>query len=117
MSDFVFGTKGIAKIQTHEIVAAGREVWKHEATGPDDMYQNEHNELFEAIRSGNTINNGDYMCQSTLMAIMGRLAAYTGQAVTRDQILNSKENLVPAKLAWGDAPIRPIARPGETELI
>jgi len=40
------------------------------------------------------------MAHSTLMAIMGRMAAYTGQVVTWDQALNSKETLVPAKLDW-----------------
>ena len=48
----------------------------------DDMYQNEHNELFASIRAGKPINNGDYMCKSTLMAIMGRMATYTGQDIT-----------------------------------
>lgn len=46
------------------------------------MYQNEHNELFASIRSGKPINDGEWMTHSTLMGIMGRMAAYTGQEIT-----------------------------------
>ena len=68
------------------------------------MYQNEHNELFAAIRAGRTINNGDYMAKSTLMAIMGRMAAYTGQEITWEMALNSREDLSPARYEWGRLP-------------
>ena len=43
--------------------------------GEKDMYQIEHDELFEAIRHGNVINNGDRMMNNTLVAILGREAA------------------------------------------
>jgi hypothetical protein len=58
------------------------------------------------------------MAHSTLMAIMGRMAAYTGQVVTWNQALNSKEALVPATLDW-KAPlaVTPRAIPGQTKLI
>ena len=81
------------------------------------MYQNEHNALFASIRKGEPINNGQYMCDSTMMAIMGRLSAYTGKTLTWDQVLNSKLDLSPAKLEWGDIAVRPIARPGETPFV
>ena len=83
-----------------------------------DMYQNEHDELFASIRSGKPINDGPRMAQSTLLAIMGRMAAYTGQMVTWEQAMNSKENLMPERLGW-DTPISvpPVAIPGQTKLI
>ena len=80
------------------------------------MYQTEHDELFGAIRSGNPINNGLYAARSTLLAIMARMAAYTGEVVTWEKALNSKEDLSPAKYAWGDAPVRPVPRPGSSKL-
>ena len=80
------------------------------------MYQVEHDELFAAIRAGEVINNGDYMCKSTLMAIMARMAAYSGQEVTWDQALNSPENLTPEKYEWGPMKVAPIAIPGLTQL-
>ena len=62
---------------------------------PTDMYQAEHDELFASIRTGKPINNGEYMAKSTLLAIMGRMAAYTGQQITWEMALNSKEDLSP----------------------
>jgi myo-inositol 2-dehydrogenase/D-chiro-inositol 1-dehydrogenase len=62
------------------------------------------------------INNGDYMCKSTLMAIMGRMAAYTGQRITWEQAWNSQEVLMPADVTLDMAPPKvEIARPGITK--
>ena len=94
----------------------GESPWKSTAKGKD-MYQQEHDELFASIRSGKPINNGDYMVKSTLMAIMGRMAAYTGKTITWDQALNSKQALAPTEFAWGDAPVRPVPRPGATKFV
>lgn len=117
VSDYVIGTKGVASIQDHTIAGRDGSSWAYEGEGPDDMYQNEHDALFAAIRKGEPINNGEYMCNSTLMAIMGRMSAYTGKTLTRDQVLNSTLDLMPAKLAWGDHEVNPIARPGITEFV
>ncbi len=114
-SDYCFGTKGVANIQRANI--EGDNAWRWRSDEPDDMYQNEHDALFQAIRENEPIHNGDFMCQSTLMALMGRLAAYTGQEVTADQALNSQEDLSPAALEWGDAPQRELARPGIKKLV
>jgi hypothetical protein len=52
------------------------------------------------------------------MAIMGRMAAYTGQEVTWEQALGSQEALVPEPLAWdAKLDIAPLAVPGSTRLI
>ena len=68
------------------------------------MYQTEHDELFASIRAGKPINNGEYMAKSTLLAIMGRMAAYTGQEITWEMALNSKEDLTPPRYDWDAAP-------------
>jgi len=115
VSDWIYGTRGKANIQRHQI-DAGAWKWRHRGEGPDDMYQNEHNAFFASIRSGEPIYNGDYMCESTLMAMMGRLAAYTGQTLTREQVLNSSLDLSPPAYEWGDLPVRPVAIPGVTKL-
>ena len=59
------------------------------------------------------------MAESTLTAIMGRMSAYTGQSVTWEQALNSKEALVKPSnaLAWGPMPVPAVAEPGKTELV
>jgi predicted dehydrogenase len=115
VSDFVYGTKGKAALQRARI--EGENPWRWRSDEPDDMYQNEHDALFAAIRSGEAINNGEYMCNSTLMAIMARMSAYTGQTVTWEEALNSKEDLSPATYAWTSLDMRPIARPGETKFV
>ena len=115
VSDWIYGTKGKANIQAARIWAA--EDWRYRGEGPDDMYQNEHNRMFEAIRAGEVIHNGDYMCESTLMAIMGRMAAYTGASVTRDAALNSELDLSPAAYDWTELEMRPISIPGVTKFI
>ena len=58
------------------------------------------------------------MAHSTLMAIMGRMAAYTGQEVTWEQALNSQEKLVPDQFDWKmKLDITPMAVPGLTKLV
>jgi hypothetical protein len=79
------------------------------------MYDVEHQELFANIRSGmKPINNGKYMSQSTLMAIMGREACYTGQEITWEQALESETSLGPAEYAWGPIETPDVATPGVT---
>jgi hypothetical protein len=65
------------------------------------MYQNEHDDFFASIRKGTPINNGNYMAKSTMLAIMGRMAAYTGEEITWEQAMNSKEVLGPKEYEWG----------------
>lgn len=91
--------------------------WKY--TKPaKNMYQAEHEALFNAIRKGEAINNGKYMCQSTLMAIMGRMSAYTGQVVKWDDALNSPEDLSPKEYAWGEVSTPSVvSQPGVTKLV
>ena len=86
--------------------------------GPtNNMYQTEHDVLFASIRNGRPINNGEYMAKSTLMAIQARMAAYTGQMVTWDQAMNSREDLSPAGYTFDSRPpASEVATPGVTRL-
>ena len=77
-----------------------------------DMYQNEHDEMFAAIRAGKPINNGEAAAASTLLALMGRTAAYTGKVITPDLILNSKEDLSPPRYEFGPLAMPPVPIPG-----
>lgn len=116
-SDYVLGATGTATIKgrTGPLIE-GKERWTYTGENPS-MYQVEHDELFASIRKGEPINDGVRMAHSTLMAIMGRMAAYTGAEVTWEQALNSKESLVPEKLDWNmKLPIPPMAVPGKTKI-
>jgi predicted dehydrogenase len=113
VSDHIYGTQGVAHLQTHDIKGAKSWRWRSEAE--DNMYQNEHNALFAAIRAGEVIDNSSYMASSTLMAILARMAAYTGQTITWEQALNSTEDLSAKNYAWADAPAVEISVPGVTK--
>lgn len=76
------------------------------------MYQVEHDELFKAIRNGDLINDGPEMTRSTLMSIMGRMSAYSGQPVTYEEALNSTDRLGPTDYQWGDLPVLDVSIPG-----
>jgi predicted dehydrogenase len=119
-SDHIFGTKGTARtLPYQEITAEGKTVWKHSPNKRENnnMYQVEHDELFASIRNGKPINNGDYMTRSTLMAIMGRMSAYTGKTITWEQALSSKESLGPVKYEWASLPTPAVATPGVTPFV
>ncbi len=79
-----------------------------------NLYQVEHDELFASIRAGKPINNGEYMAKSTLLAIMGRMATYTGQEITWDMAWNSEEDLRPQRYEWGKLETPEVAIPGVT---
>lgn len=113
----VLGTKGQASILGGHVIYDndGKEIWRYEGPQPN-MWQQEHIELFQALRDGRTINDGHYMCNSTMLAVMGRMAGYTGQTLDWDTCLSDNEQLGPKEYAWTDIPEPPIAMPGRTKL-
>ena len=101
-ADFVRGTKGtlvIGRGTTPYIEDnSGKQIWSYRLPRGErepNMYQVEHDEFFDSIRTGNHINNGPRMIHSTMMAIMGRMSAHTGQEVTWDQAMAAQEDLFP----------------------
>ena len=117
VEDYIIGTKGRVDVMAHKIFDhSGNEIWSFKGEG-GDMYQIEHDELFAGILAGKPINNGDYMSKSTMMAIAGRMASYTGQKLTWDQVMNSKEDLSPVSYEWTDVPVPEVAIPGKTKFI
>jgi hypothetical protein len=82
------------------------------------MYQKEHDDLFAGIRKGAPLNDGERMCTSTLLGIMGRMAAYTGQQITWDQVMNSQHRIFPDKVEWGGTvQNEPMPLPGRTKFV
>jgi predicted dehydrogenase len=110
----IVGTKGLA-MGYGEI--SGPAAWKFEG---DEInpYVQEHADLIAGIRAGKPLNEGQRIAESTLCAIMGRMSAYTGQALSWDWALKaSKLDLSPASYAFGPNPVHPVAVPGQTPLI
>jgi predicted dehydrogenase len=116
MSAHAQGSKGGAQVSERLLEIRTDSTWQFKEK-VKNMYQVEHDELFAGIRQGQPLNNGEYMAKSTLLAIMGRMATYTGQEITWDQALNSKQDLSPKHYAWGAAPEIEIAIPGVTKVI
>jgi len=117
-SDYLLCSEGVGTIKGFsDPTITGKESWRY--SGPKaDMYQVEHDELFACVRGGKPINDGVWMAHSTLMALMGRMAAYTGKEISWDEAMNSQEQLVPDNLTWDMAlPIRPMAMPGQTQFV
>ena len=119
MSAHVVGTRGKAQFIERRnglAVESDRKKWVFQGAD-NDIYQTEHDAMFASIRAGKPINNGRYMAHSTLLAIMGRMATYTGQEITWEMAMNSKEDLSPKAYAWGPAPEAKIALPGVTKFV
>jgi predicted dehydrogenase len=117
VQDHIYGTKGKGELMDHSLTPYGGSTWKFTGKGKFDMYQTEHDELFAAIRSGKVINDGEESAYSTLMGIMGREASYCSQRITWEQIKNSKQDLVPTNLAFGDKPVDEIPVPGRYKFV
>lgn len=119
---YIHGTKGTATIRgggDTGVSIDGANPWKYDGPKSRDMYQVEHDEFFDSIRTGKPINDGDRMLTSTLTGIMGRMAGYTGKQVTWEMALNSKEILVPEITdGWNTKiEVAPMAQPGATPFV
>ncbi len=105
-SNVFFGTKGRAFSPGNPRIE-GQKPWRYEGPKPS-MYDVEHKELFEAIRTGKTINNGDYMCMNTMIGIFGQTACYTGQEITWDQLMKSEASFALPRYGWDvEPPVKP----------
>jgi predicted dehydrogenase len=98
ISEALVGTKGFCQVNDYRI--SGAEEWRFNHRQDNLPYVQEHTDLIGSIRSGTPINELKNVAESTLTAILGRMAAYTGKAVTWDNALNTKEDLMPEKLTW-----------------
>jgi predicted dehydrogenase len=95
----------------------GATTWKFEGNEVNPYVQ-EHSDLIASIRAGKPLNEGRQVAESTMCAIMGRMSAYTGRAVSWDWVMNASQlDLTPPKYEFGDLPVAPVAVPGQTPLV
>jgi len=84
-SDIIMGTKATCHLfQNRFVNHSGEEIYRYGGPG-NDPYQTTQDELIKAIKTGTPINDGDFMCSSTMVAILGQIVAYQGNAVTYDE--------------------------------
>lgn len=124
-ADYVRGTKGSLIIgrggDPYIIDNDGKKIWQYRKprSGEPNMYQVEHDDLFKSIRSGEFINDGPRMMHSTMMAIMGRMSAHTGQEITWEDALAAGEDFFPSEenMQWDQSyAAAEVAIPGKTKI-
>ncbi|MFN9078603.1 MAG: Gfo/Idh/MocA family protein [bacterium] len=110
------GTEGSVRLRSGFAEISGLSPWRFEGKQPDP-YTQEHIDLQRAILSGESLNEAEQVANSTMCAIMGRMAAYTGKDLTWDQAMSSIEVLMPESVEFGSREVAPIAIPGQTKLM
>lgn len=125
VSEFFQGTKGTVSTEGNNATLkewGGQTIFEHRGKDDPNPYQVEHIKLFESIRNGGVIADAENGAKSTMTAIMGRMATYSGKIIKWDEALQSNLALVPDTLTWDSpAPVQPkadgtyeIPTPGKT---
>lgn len=116
----IAGTEGDAFVNAGGAVRiSGKTNWEYQGEKPDP-YQTQHNELFASIRKSKPMNDGQMMANSTMLAILGRMVAYSGQTISWEEALNSNQSIGPRadEYSWDlkyTSP--PVAIPGVTKVL
>ncbi len=111
------GTKGRAYMDFANTIIKGANPFTYDGPSPSPVLR-QHADQIEAIRKSKRLNEGRRIAESSLTAIIGRMSAYTGRALKWDWALKaSKLDLSPEKYEFGDLELRPVAIPGQTQLI
>jgi hypothetical protein len=101
----------------HEITGKNKWVYQGEKNNP---YQTQHDEFFASIRNSKPMNDGEFMANSTMVAILGRMVSYSGQTLSWDEAINSNQVLGPAhdEYRWDFKYAGPhVAIPGITKVL
>jgi predicted dehydrogenase len=112
VSEYVVGTEGSTNCKDTIFDKEGKVVWQYQEAGKEpgksafNPYEQEHVDLVTAIRTNQPINEASNVAKSTLMGVMGRIAAYTGQEVTWSQMMESSLKLGPKEYALGPVDIK-----------
>lgn len=114
VGEFIAGTKGTSDCKTF-IRVTGGQAWRFRDQD-SNPYEQEHIDLIASIRAGKPLNEAQQTAESTLMGIMGRESAYSGNIVEWDQMLNSTKRLGPEKYEFGPLPFPSVAVPGQYQV-
>jgi predicted dehydrogenase len=107
-SSYAHGTKGMAvasaggdcgfpsSIHSAQFANPGNATWtSREIPGQQDPYENEWNDLVDAIRNDKPYNECPRGVQASLVSNMGRMAAHSAQEISYDDALNQVEAYAP----------------------
>jgi predicted dehydrogenase len=117
VSERVVGTNGFSYTDSTDGYIKGAKAYENAQPSPNP-YVEEHKDLIASIKAGRPLNEGRQVAESTLTAIMGRMSAYTGRALSWDWVMNaSKLDLTPGPMALGPLPALEVPVPGKTPLV
>ena len=114
IGEHFLGAKG-ASDAAGQITGANAWTWEKPEHNVSSFVQ-EHTDLIASIRAGKPYNELKQIAETTLSAIMGREAAYTGQEITWDELLQANQDLTPPQVAFGPLEVPPVAMPGRTKV-
>jgi myo-inositol 2-dehydrogenase / D-chiro-inositol 1-dehydrogenase len=123
VSEHVQGTKGSADLLSAQFIIKGANPWRYpNKKTQSDAYQQEHDDLFAAIRNDQPYNEAELGANATMTAILGRMCTYSGQQIAWEDAFNSKIELLPKVFSWDAEPpvlpdangFYPVAMPGRT---
>jgi len=102
------GTKGQAFMPSRPYIESEKP-WRFQAPKtPVSMTDNEHKVLFQSIRNGKPVNNGERMCHTSMLSIMGEMVCCTGKQMTWEQVMKSPLSYALPKYGWDvEPPIKP----------
>ena len=113
----MFGTQGQLKSSFANATISGKTNWEYSGPTPNPAVV-EYADTLDSIRNSKAINEGAQIAQSTMTAILGRMAAYSGRALKWDWAMNaSKLDLTPLEWKFGEHPLADVAVPGVTKLV
>ncbi|GMV22488.1 MAG: hypothetical protein AMXMBFR57_24370 [Acidimicrobiia bacterium] len=118
IGEHFIGTKGTSDAQQRIFGANAWTFTRQPGAAGNNGYRQEHTDLVASIRAGKPYNELKGIAESTLAAIMGREAAYTGKELTWEQTLNAKQDLTPTvgHDRYGEMTVPPVPMPGRTKL-
>ena len=117
VSERVVGTAGFTFTDSADGYIKGQKPWENPQASPNP-YVVEHADLVASIKAGKPLNEGRQVAESCLTAIMGRMSAYTGRALSWDWVMNSsKLDLTPPHMELKALPPLEVAIPGVTPLV
>lgn len=103
-SDYIVGSSGTGMVSgfrpLHRLTPTEGPAWDYEKSGGEknQMYVQEHKELIASIRDGKPVNFGEQLAHSSMLAIMGRMSAYTGKTITWEDAIASNETFAPGDI-------------------
>ncbi|MBT5706306.1 MAG: Gfo/Idh/MocA family oxidoreductase [Verrucomicrobia bacterium] len=107
VSEHAHGSKGNARLDRYTIT--GDNSWRFRGKGKNP-YQQEHDDLFHAIRNNEDYNEAEYGAKSSMTSILGRMATYSGKEVEWDKAIASEISIMPDSFEW-DAPTKSVPGP------